>query len=150
MTVIKKIVPPIQHTDSAPFVKFLLSLLMRFKRYKQNGEFVRDGYVNCLRYADEISSRSLPPPALPYGINRKISHNYYYDRDARRSVQPPRLIGEDVLQLTSSKKDRKNAFISLPYPVPGVGYAWKRDASEELKQTKYDPSLKELERYDAK
>ncbi|CAD1468876.1 unnamed protein product, partial [Heterotrigona itama] len=45
-----------------------------------------------LRYADNISARTQPPPLVPFGPYHKSSKVYYYTRDARRSVESPSVI----------------------------------------------------------
>ena len=40
----------------------------------------------------EMNLRSQPPPNLPEGPAHKLAGNYYYSRDLRRNMAPPKLI----------------------------------------------------------
>lgn len=55
--------------------------------------------VPNLRWEDELSARSQPPPALPDGPAHRLSGNYYYVRDGRSLVtNPEHIIGYDELK----------------------------------------------------
>ncbi|KAF4528855.1 hypothetical protein B566_EDAN017201 [Ephemera danica] len=64
-------------------------------------------HINALRFADNIAARTQPPPDLPEGPAHKLSANYYYTRDARREVAPPKILatGGRPALLTSSEKE---------------------------------------------
>lgn len=61
---------------------FLLpnSVLLQSKFYEMN------------RFPNTQAARSRPSASLPGGVHHKSSDNYYLERDARRSVQPPKCI----------------------------------------------------------
>jgi hypothetical protein len=43
-----------------------------------------------------LVSRTPPLPELPGGVHHRLSANYYTDRDARRSVLPPKSINDVI------------------------------------------------------
>lgn len=45
-----------------------------------------------MRFADDISDRTQPPPSLPDGPSHRLYGNYYFARDPRRLVEAPLLI----------------------------------------------------------
>lgn len=48
--------------------------------------------IQGIRFSDEQSKRTQPPPDVPGGPYHKTSEIYYYTHDARREVQPPIVI----------------------------------------------------------
>uniref|UniRef100_A0A131Y1K7 NADH dehydrogenase [ubiquinone] 1 alpha subcomplex subunit 7 n=1 Tax=Ixodes ricinus TaxID=34613 RepID=A0A131Y1K7_IXORI len=56
-------------------------------------------WKNNLRFPDQVTTRSPPPPSLPPGPAHKLSDNYYFARDGRREVAPPKLIADNTSQL---------------------------------------------------
>ncbi|KAK6012322.1 UcrQ family protein [Ostertagia ostertagi] len=90
-----------------------------------------------------------------------MSENYYYTRDGRREVKPPKPLylsdghhaqfgthtGEVLAQLDGSSKLNQgpSANFGSPAPTPGFGYEWKRTREEELQTQKEDPELSRLE-----
>ncbi|XP_073993720.1 NADH dehydrogenase [ubiquinone] 1 alpha subcomplex subunit 7-like isoform X2 [Rhodnius prolixus] len=66
------------------------------------------------RYADEMSSRSPPPPDLPNGPNYRLFDVYYCNRDARREVSPPE-------QLNPGYENTEN---KPSAPIPGCIHRW--------------------------
>uniref|UniRef100_A0A0K8RCG5 NADH dehydrogenase [ubiquinone] 1 alpha subcomplex subunit 7 n=1 Tax=Ixodes ricinus TaxID=34613 RepID=A0A0K8RCG5_IXORI len=48
---------------------------------------------------NQVTTRSPPPPSLPPGPAHKLSDNYYFARDGRREVAPPKLIADNTSQL---------------------------------------------------
>ncbi|CDW53673.1 CI-B14 5a domain containing protein [Trichuris trichiura] len=114
-----------------------------------------DGYDDCLRFPEEMSTRNPPLPNLPGGVYHKISDNYYYERDARRTVEPPVVTYDATAKMALPGPHVKVMILTLTSrfssvaPLPGAGYQWKRNSVDELSQTKDDQSLKYLERYDS-
>ncbi|KAL3186433.1 hypothetical protein MRX96_027480 [Rhipicephalus microplus] len=74
-----------------------------------------------LRFPDEISSRSPPPPNLPPGPACKLSGNYYYTRDARREVDYPKLLfdGTKPMEKIEAGEGAKG---KPKLPEPGIRY----------------------------
>ncbi|VDK86398.1 unnamed protein product [Onchocerca ochengi] len=115
------------------------------------------------RFPNTQAARSRPSASLPGGVHHKSSDNYYLERDARRSVQPPKCIystdshgpvfksldGEVISCEAGTKVEaglRKN--FGLEAPTPGFGYAWHRNKEDELPTTKYSKDFAALEKYD--
>ncbi|EEB17263.1 NADH-Ubiquinone oxidoreductase B14.5A subunit [Pediculus humanus corporis] len=76
--------------------------------------FLKKKNVNALRFRDELSSRTQPPPILPDGPNHKL--------DSRREVTPNCIIYEGcsvpkLEEQTKKLECGKNA-------VPGKVYLW--------------------------
>ncbi|XP_075528915.1 NADH dehydrogenase [ubiquinone] 1 alpha subcomplex subunit 7-like [Dermacentor variabilis] len=74
-----------------------------------------------LRFPDELSTRSPPPPNLPPGPACKLSDNYYYTRDARREVDHPKLLFDSTTpakQITAGKGAKGKSSV----PEPGIPY----------------------------
>ncbi|KFD70693.1 hypothetical protein M514_10439 [Trichuris suis] len=150
----RKMVDVSMRIQSSTIIRFIRDKLVRMKRFTQDGKFVRDGYQDCLRFPEEMSTRSPTLPNLPGGVYHKISNNYYYERDARRAVQPPVVAYDATAKVAlpgpcpPHLEAKATRFSSLA-PLPGAGYRWKRNSVDELSQTKDDESLKYLERYDS-
>ncbi|XP_017122899.1 NADH dehydrogenase [ubiquinone] 1 alpha subcomplex subunit 7 [Drosophila elegans] len=68
--------PKLKHRDVAEF----LSRLRNF--------FLGRTHKTALRFADTVSPRTQPPPAVPQGPSENLIANYYYARDPRRLVKP--------------------------------------------------------------
>uniref|UniRef100_A0A5S6R597 NADH dehydrogenase [ubiquinone] 1 alpha subcomplex subunit 7 n=1 Tax=Trichuris muris TaxID=70415 RepID=A0A5S6R597_TRIMR len=150
----RKMVDVSMRIQSSPLIQFLRDKLTRMRRFTQDGKLVRDGYEDCLRFPEEISARSAALPNLPGGVHHKISDNYYFERDARRMVKPPVVAYDSTANVPlpeprPPKLDPESSRFSSVAPLPGVGYRWKRNPVDELSQTKDDPALKYLERYDS-
>lgn len=80
-------------------------------------------HITALRFQQDISPRTMPPPELPEGPHHKLSANYYYARDARREVEPPLVIAgpEAVPSLAAPAKDTPKQITAT---TPGPSYAW--------------------------
>ncbi|CAG9530992.1 unnamed protein product [Cercopithifilaria johnstoni] len=115
------------------------------------------------RFPNTQAARSRPSVSLPGGVYHKSSDNYYLDRDARRSVQPPKCIytadshgpifksidGEIIsFEAATEVKAGLRKNFGLESPTPGFGYAWHRNKEEELPTPKYSKDLAALEKYD--
>ncbi|KER28649.1 NADH:ubiquinone oxidoreductase subunit B14.5a [Opisthorchis viverrini] len=85
-------------------------------------------YNNSLRYTENYSKRTQPPPFLPDGCSHDIAENAYYLRDERRRVSPP----VEVF-ISGPKRLAESGSSSLPQPtstsvttVPGVKFNWDK------------------------
>ncbi|KAH8371621.1 hypothetical protein KR093_008285 [Drosophila rubida] len=67
---------PPKHRDISPFLQLMRDFLLGRK------------HVTCLRHADNVNPRSLPPHT-PFEQENRYSSNPYYSRDARSLVRPP-------------------------------------------------------------
>ncbi|KAL5487366.1 hypothetical protein EMCRGX_G019958 [Ephydatia muelleri] len=74
-----------------------------------------------VRAPHEISPRSPPPPNLPPGVNHRLSLNYYYDRDARRVIQPPSIV---AVNPTLLKAGATSSTETTTPQIPGTGHSW--------------------------
>lgn len=90
-------------------------IIARFRTWLLGGR----GGPNYLRFEGMIAARTQPQPNLPDGPHAKLSANYYYDRDARRILNPPLLIASDQKLIASS-----SAELPRKYRTPGKVYAW--------------------------
>uniref|UniRef100_A0A0R3RQY8 NADH dehydrogenase [ubiquinone] 1 alpha subcomplex subunit 7 n=1 Tax=Elaeophora elaphi TaxID=1147741 RepID=A0A0R3RQY8_9BILA len=114
------------------------------------------------RFPNTQAARSRPSASLPVGVYHKLSDNYYLDRDARRRVQPPKIIyiadsqgpvfknldGEISCEATTELGASLRKNFGLELPTPGFGYAWQRNKEEELPAPKCSKDLGALEKYD--
>ena len=65
---------------------------------------------NALRFADKLAARTQPQPNLPGGPYAKTTGIYYYQRDARREVDPPLVIaskGQILIPHDSKSKPKQ-------------------------------------------
>ncbi|XP_017760287.1 PREDICTED: NADH dehydrogenase [ubiquinone] 1 alpha subcomplex subunit 7-like [Eufriesea mexicana] len=92
----------VEHRSVTPLVE----LIKTFGRSRK--------VVPFLRYTDEISERTQPPPHIPDGPYHKTSKVYYYTRDARRLVQPPIVIFSEK-QLEAGVSDAVQKKLNEPY-----------------------------------
>lgn len=56
----------------------------------------------AVRFQDELSTRSPCPPCLPYGSSHCLSKNYYFNRNPRGIVVPPKSIWNSKHEFTLS------------------------------------------------
>lgn len=54
-----------------------------------------------MRFANEQAARTQPPPDVPGGPYHKLSKIYYYARDVRREVEPPKVVVPATSQIES-------------------------------------------------
>ncbi|TGZ72459.1 hypothetical protein CRM22_002077 [Opisthorchis felineus] len=90
--------------------------------------FLQRKYNNSLRYTENYSKRTQPPPFLPDGRNHNIAENAYYLRDERRQVSPP-----IEVFFSGPKRLAESGSSSVPKPaspsaatVPGVKFNWDK------------------------
>ncbi|KAG8298324.1 NADH dehydrogenase [ubiquinone] 1 alpha subcomplex subunit 7 [Homalodisca vitripennis] len=86
-----------------------------------------------LRFVQDISKRSQPPPDLPLGPCSKLNSNYYFDRDVRGEItHPTELFGPETERLKLLKAadpwqrcevKEKGASLRL---VPGKVHHWDK------------------------
>ncbi|WKX92429.1 hypothetical protein Q1695_010449 [Nippostrongylus brasiliensis] len=161
----------VQNRTQTPFWVWLRNKLLAVQRQPVTpppGLPTADGkaeYHNPLRFPKTQSARpgSAEAPSLPGGVHHLISENYYYTRDGRREVLPPKPLykadGQHVefATYTGDKLSREEAVqvnkgpsmnFGLDAPTPGFGYEWSRNREEELITQKEDPELSRLERFD--
>lgn len=53
---------------------------------------------------DEVSSATQPPPDVPGGPHHTVFNNYYCTHDARREVQPPLVVAENITKQIETPK----------------------------------------------
>lgn len=54
--------------------------------------------MNHMRHANDQAARDQPPPEVPGGPHHKINANLYFERDARRMMQPPTVLMDSESQ----------------------------------------------------
>ncbi|KAL6732451.1 NADH:ubiquinone oxidoreductase subunit B14.5a [Ancylostoma duodenale] len=161
----------VQNRTQTPFWTWVRNKLLAVDRQKITpppGLPTPDGkavYHNPLRFPKEQSARpgSADPPTLPGGVHHKLAENYYYTRDGRREVLPPKpLYAADSHAVqygtfTGEKLAREQAVqvnkgpgenFGLDAPTPGFGFEWRRSRETELDTQKNDPEFVNMERFD--
>ncbi|XP_077549720.1 NADH dehydrogenase [ubiquinone] 1 alpha subcomplex subunit 7-like [Haemaphysalis longicornis] len=98
--------PPV-HRDVSPVMRMIRAFLLG---RQPNGQ---------VRFADELSSRSPPPPNLPPGPACKLADNYYYTRDGRREIGLAKLIVDGTSPQKQIAAAGKGA---SSLPTPGARY----------------------------
>ncbi|CAD6207906.1 GSCOCG00003163001-RA-CDS [Cotesia congregata] len=121
----------IPHRDVGPTVQLIRRLIRGRK------------FVPHLRFADELASRTQPPPSIPGGPFHKTSKVYYYTRDARRLVTPPEVLatakmltagGSDVAKREPVKPVTPNKVYDPPFEdPPKITYLGLNDNIVEIK-----------------
>merc|ERR1712150_325815 len=79
--------------------------------------------MNNLRFQEGLAARPGPEANLPEGPSHKLNTNYYYTRDARREVEHPKVLADNlaVKQLPAEGSAAVPAASSNPGPKrPGV------------------------------
>ncbi|KJH42675.1 NADH:ubiquinone oxidoreductase subunit B14.5a [Dictyocaulus viviparus] len=161
----------VQNRTQTPFWNWLRNKLLAVDRQPITpppGLPTPDGkakYHNPLRFPKSQSARpgSAEPPSLPGGVHHLLADNYYYTRDGRHEVLPPKPIyksdghhvkygtyaGEELTVENAVQVNKgPSSNFGLDAPTPGFGYEWKRKRTEELEATKEDAELARLERFD--
>ncbi|XP_020289736.1 NADH dehydrogenase [ubiquinone] 1 alpha subcomplex subunit 7-like [Pseudomyrmex gracilis] len=76
--------------------------------------------IQAIRFPNEQAARTQPPPDIPGGPYHKTSEIYYFERDARREVQPPLIIsGSKQIGAESAKLEGKEITPAKPYNWDG-------------------------------
>lgn len=152
--------------SNTPIINLLRSIFLRTKRTsdKDLKTIVRPDYVNAQRFPADQSARTQPPPNVPGGVHHQLAQNYYLDHDARRAVDPPKVVSSEGKVLIAATEQKLSAAaigpqvslgpaqnFGLPPSIrtPGYGYEWKRNQAEELPSQENDEEFPPLERYDA-
>uniref|UniRef100_A0A1B6MPY8 NADH dehydrogenase [ubiquinone] 1 alpha subcomplex subunit 7 n=1 Tax=Graphocephala atropunctata TaxID=36148 RepID=A0A1B6MPY8_9HEMI len=111
-----------------PLPRDVARILQKFRNFLLGRQ-----HHSPLRFVDDISKRSQPPPILPLGPSNKLHSNYYSDRDIRGEISHPmELFGPETERLRLLKAaDRwhrcevkdKGAALRL---VPGKVHLWDK------------------------
>lgn len=96
----------IEVRDVSPFLQVIRNFLLGRK------------HTQALRFPQDVSTRSPPPPNIPGGPAHKLSANYYYARDARREVAPPEVIATGAKQVTAGESS------AVKRVTPGNVFLW--------------------------
>lgn len=79
----------------------------------------------ALRFEKDLAPRTADPPNLPEGPAHILSANYYYARDARREVHPPKVLtGPAVAGSITAGETKEAAPVVKKGKTPGVVYLW--------------------------
>ncbi|XP_013189579.1 NADH dehydrogenase [ubiquinone] 1 alpha subcomplex subunit 7 [Amyelois transitella] len=105
-----KQIPPLR--DVSPVLQAVRNFLLGRK------------HTNALRFEPLLADRTQPPPKLPDGVAHKHAQNYYYTRDARRTVAPPLDVTKQLIEASSDKGAPKEAVNVRP--TPGRVYLWDK------------------------
>uniref|UniRef100_A0A0A9WDX7 NADH dehydrogenase [ubiquinone] 1 alpha subcomplex subunit 7 n=1 Tax=Lygus hesperus TaxID=30085 RepID=A0A0A9WDX7_LYGHE len=81
-------------------------------------------HTSPLRFGDYYSARTQPPPDVPGGPAHILSNNYYYSRDGRREVAPPRVIADASGPKQISTPQAGKEVSSFGVKVPGKQWKW--------------------------
>ncbi|OWF38151.1 NADH dehydrogenase [ubiquinone] 1 alpha subcomplex subunit 7-like [Mizuhopecten yessoensis] len=79
-------------------------------------------YKDANRFPDSQSARDQPPPNLPDGPSAKLSDNYFYTRDARCLMGPPKVLfaaSQDQKTLTAGGTVEKASSDVVPKKTMG-------------------------------
>ncbi|VDN01715.1 unnamed protein product [Thelazia callipaeda] len=148
------------------WIRDKLNAIYRDRKTPPPGLPTADGesrFYEMNRFPKTQSARSRLPVSLPGGVHHKLSDNYYLDRDARHSVEPPKCVysadatgisfkslkGETLNREEVMKPEtepRKN--FGLEMPTAGFGYRWHRNREDELSTPKNSKCFAALEKYD--
>ncbi|VDP20266.1 unnamed protein product [Soboliphyme baturini] len=128
----RKMAQNVERVVQSPLLQFLLRKCIRFTRYDYKGNLIRTEDCNPRRYQDELSARDQPDvPNIPGGIHHRLSANYYYERDARRNVGPPKVIVEAEAPLfltrTSCIYSESQAYLSLCFKLTSLSAEFMMD-----------------------
>ena len=99
----------------------LSNILLKLRNFLLGRE-----HLKTHRYAFELSARSQPQPCLPGGVHsNKFADNYYYERDARRFVERPKILAERVdVPMKRGFGKRVVCWERPPAPTPGKIHWW--------------------------
>lgn len=163
MTKIPKIAPKdVVNRKQTPIMEWIRNKLLAVDRSDKTpppGLPTEDNqavYNHPGRFPKTQATRSPPIPNIPGGPSHKLDHNYYLERDARRSIGPPipiKLAGTfaptsiqeglgkekpiDNFVAGINKGPMENFGLISSIPTPGDGFEWSRSiSSEEFTQKK--------------
>ncbi|KAI1720189.1 NADH:ubiquinone oxidoreductase subunit b14.5a (Complex i-B14.5a) domain-containing protein [Ditylenchus destructor] len=168
----------LNHRTSTPLMAWIRAKLLCIDRDPKTpppGPPTADGkarYMAHNRFPSTQSAKDQLPPDVPGGIHHRLADNYYYERDARRTIEPPKPLyqaGQEAPQITSGQvaaevpasqqahpvrvirgvvkgPDQNYGLPSMP--TPGFGYQWNRTIGEEMATQKKDPNLRFMEQFD--
>lgn len=82
-------------------------------------------HTNNLRFQEALAERPGPQANLPEGPSHKLAFNYYYTRDGRRDVAPPKVLADaqEVLALASGEGQAKAVAAKPKTPGAAVNYS---------------------------
>jgi len=160
----KKIADGAAKMSSSPIIGWIRSILLRTHRVSKEGKTIRPDFINQQRFPADQSARTQPQPNVPGGIHHRLAQNYYLDHDARRAVEPPKVLSDDGKILIAAAEQQKWATVVGPQvalgpaqnfglparvPTPGLGHEWTRNQADEMPTQQEDDEFPPLQRYDA-